>query len=348
MLFLVADKPKTMSLEFASKVIHGTDLKETYQKARTRRLYDVSNVLLAISERYPLIAKVNATRVGSLRRTAFQYCGPDLETVSIDSDTIFNLPDYRRKHLWFDHGKLLLGIPIRPESIPGLKTVRRNQVDQTQPWPIDTKHGLDLTKVTVADLNRPMTAENVIFMECQKMNYDAKQFSSELVKSLKSRKIKKENPTPLEEQETRIESEWQIGPNEEILAELIVPVHVCPVVNIHASMMDPNESQNPQLDELPALIFQDDIEFTETFEADDTNEQNMIVLENNAIECEWQIVENENVVVNNLEGIEIVVDLQPRDNKSNTDEWSILPNQVDGLQSSPWNLRGCLHDRYEE
>ena len=82
-----------------------------------------------------------------------------------------------------------------------------------------------------------MTAENVIFMECQKMNYDAKQFSSELVKSLKSRKIKKENPTPLEEQETRIESEWQIGPNEEILAELIVPVHVCPVVNIHASMV---------------------------------------------------------------------------------------------------------------
>ena len=77
--------------------------------------------------------------------------------------------------------------------------------------------------------------------------------------------------------------------------------------------MDPNESQNPQLDELPALIFQDDIEFTETFEADDTNEQNMMVLENNAIECEWQIVENENVVVNNLEGIEIIVDLQPRD-----------------------------------
>ena len=36
MLFLVADEPKTMSLEFASKVIHGTDLKENYQKARTR------------------------------------------------------------------------------------------------------------------------------------------------------------------------------------------------------------------------------------------------------------------------------------------------------------------------
>ena len=127
---------------------------------------------------------------------------------------------------------LVLGIPIRPESISDLKTIRRNQVDQTQPWPIDTKHGLDLTKVTVADLNRPMTAENVIFMECQKMNYDPKQFSSELVKSLKSRKIKKENPGPA--QETRIESEWQIEPEEEVLVELIVPD-----VNIHASMMGP-------------------------------------------------------------------------------------------------------------
>ena len=36
MLFLVADEPKVMSLEFASKVIHGADIKENYLKARTR------------------------------------------------------------------------------------------------------------------------------------------------------------------------------------------------------------------------------------------------------------------------------------------------------------------------
>ena len=58
--------------------------------------------------------------------------------------------------------------------------------------------------------------------------------------------------------------------------------------------------------------FQDDIESTEMFEFDDNNEQNMIVPESNAIECKWQIVENENIVGNNLEGIEIVVDLQPK------------------------------------
>ena len=90
---------------------------------------------------------------------------------------------------------------------------------------------------TLFYFDRPMTAENVIFMECQKMNNDPKQFSSELIKSLKSRKIKKENPGPA--QVTRIESEWQIEPEEEVLAELIVPVHQCPIVNIHASMMNP-------------------------------------------------------------------------------------------------------------
>ena len=84
--------------------------------------------------------------------------------------------------------------------------------------------------------------------------------------------------------------------------------------------------QNAQFDELPAVIFQDDIEFTEMFEPDNTNEQNMIVVdENNAIECEWQIVENENVVVNNLEGIEIVVDLQPRDSNGIERLWNYFP-----------------------
>ena len=78
-------------------------------------------------------------------------------------------------------------------------------------------------------------------------------------------------------------------------------------------------------DELPAVNFQDEIESTEMFEVDDTNEQNMMVLENNAIECEWQIVENENVVVNNLEGIEIVVDLQPRDSNGIERLWNYFP-----------------------
>ena len=81
-----------MSLEFASKVINGTNISETYQRAKTRRLYDVSNVLLVISKTYPLLKKVNTTLVGYLKTTAFQYCGPELESVPIDTDSIFNLP----------------------------------------------------------------------------------------------------------------------------------------------------------------------------------------------------------------------------------------------------------------
>ena len=100
-------------------------------------------------------------------------------------------------------------------------------------------------------------------------------------------------------------------------------------------------------DELPAIIFQDDIEFTEIFEVDDTNEQNMMVPENNAIECEWQIVENEKVVVNNLEGIEIVVDLQPKDSNGVECLWNWFPCEKSIISSfdkitSNWNLLKLL------
>jgi hypothetical protein len=46
MLFLISDDPQVMSLEFASKVIHGQNLPTAVQKTRARRLYDVSNGIL--------------------------------------------------------------------------------------------------------------------------------------------------------------------------------------------------------------------------------------------------------------------------------------------------------------
>ena len=42
-LFLISEDPKVMSLEFASKVINGTDFSPSLQKSKARRLYDVSN-----------------------------------------------------------------------------------------------------------------------------------------------------------------------------------------------------------------------------------------------------------------------------------------------------------------
>ena len=110
-----------------------------------------------------------------------------------------------------------------------------------------------------------------------------------------------------------------------------------------------NELQNAVLVpcEVPTVIFQDDIEFTEVFEADDTNEQNMMcyeVLENNAIECEWQVVANENTVVNNLEGIELVVYPQPIGSNEIECLWNIfffffLNYQFPSLLINPFSCR---------
>ena len=41
--FLSLLQPRALSLEFASKVIHGTDLPTEVLKSRTRRLYDLAN-----------------------------------------------------------------------------------------------------------------------------------------------------------------------------------------------------------------------------------------------------------------------------------------------------------------
>ena len=119
-----------------------------------RRLYDVANVLVTISDRFPLLIKVKTTRIGSLQRTAFAYAGPKLEEISIDSVAIQNLPDYRSQHMLLDWGKELMDIPILPKVIPNLKTIRRSPVEQAQPWPIDTKHGLDMTKATISDIRK--------------------------------------------------------------------------------------------------------------------------------------------------------------------------------------------------
>ena len=51
---------------------------------------------------------------------------------------------------------------------------------------------------------------------------------------LKSARESQSDLTPGPGQETRIESEWQIEPEEEVLAELIVSD-----IDIHASLMDP-------------------------------------------------------------------------------------------------------------
>ena len=161
MLFLLSEDPKVMSLEFASKVIHGTNLPLALQKSKSRRLYDVSNVLIAISQRFPILNKVSATRLNSGRRTAFQYIGPNAEEIPLDTSVIMKLPQYRKKHLLFDHGKRILQVPILPEKIPHLKTVRLKAVEHPGPWPVDKQSGLDMTKVALDDLKAPLSNQVV-------------------------------------------------------------------------------------------------------------------------------------------------------------------------------------------
>ena len=131
MLFLVSKDPKVMSLEFASKVIHGTNYSKSMQKSKARRLYDVSNVLIEVSKRFPLLQKVTAPHLlNSGTRTAFQYIGPNLDEIVLDTTTITQLPPYRKKHLLFDQGKKFLQLPILPDEIPNLTTVRLKPIGQ--------------------------------------------------------------------------------------------------------------------------------------------------------------------------------------------------------------------------
>lgn len=130
---------------------------------------DVSNVMLALSPRYPIIEKIETTRFNSARRTAFHYCGPDLEQVNIDYTGVLNLPEYRNKHLLFNEGKLFLGIPILPVKIPGLTTVRLKQTEKPWPWPIDTSHGIDMKMATVTDLRKPLSIEQLVGLETERL-----------------------------------------------------------------------------------------------------------------------------------------------------------------------------------
>ena len=169
MLFLLSDDPKVMSLEFASKVIHGMTIPLALQKSKSRRLYDVTNVLMAISQRCPILNKVSATRLNSGRRTAFQYIGPNVEEIPLDTSVIMKLPQYRKKHLLFDQGKRILQLPVLPDKIPHLKTVRLKAVEHPGPWPVDKQNGLDMTKVAIDDLKAPLSNQVVAQLVAKKI-----------------------------------------------------------------------------------------------------------------------------------------------------------------------------------
>ena len=69
--------------------------------------------MLAISSRFPLIQRVEMNRISNTRRKAFQYIGPTMDQIGLDFVAISELPLYRSKHLLFDIGKDLMGVPMQ-------------------------------------------------------------------------------------------------------------------------------------------------------------------------------------------------------------------------------------------
>lgn len=173
MLFLVSPTPKAMSLEFAAKVIHGSHLPPDVLKSRTRRLYDVSNVLTSI--RHPLMQKVHTTKLNSSRRTAIQYCGPDVESLALSAIDIMLLPEYRHKHMYFDQGKELLKIPVRPCRVDGLTTLRLRPVEGDVPLPVEGNHGLYLDHLAITDLQQPLPCEDIVQLESLRLGVRLRQ-----------------------------------------------------------------------------------------------------------------------------------------------------------------------------
>ena len=78
-------KNAKINLDFAARVIHGVTLPEAVMKTRIRRLYDIANILQSLQ----LIQKVQVTESSGVKKPAFQYIGPDVETIG---KTILNIP----------------------------------------------------------------------------------------------------------------------------------------------------------------------------------------------------------------------------------------------------------------
>ena len=109
MILLVIENPKVFTLQYASKVIHGL-LPPEKLKSKARRLYDVTNVLMAINAKFPILEKVTLNLINSSHRTAFMPSKLLQNSAYLSEDNVLTLPTYRNKHLLFDQAKRLLGI----------------------------------------------------------------------------------------------------------------------------------------------------------------------------------------------------------------------------------------------
>lgn len=112
MLFLVAPEPKTINLEFATRVIHGPGQIEKQKLTRIRRLYDIANILNSLG----LIRKVTVNG-GRGKKPAFQYVGPEVDNVEVTDAEKRSMPSARQKNSLLAVGRSLVQLPDTPEEV---------------------------------------------------------------------------------------------------------------------------------------------------------------------------------------------------------------------------------------
>jgi len=119
MLFLVAPEPKTINLEFATRVIHGPGQIEKQKLTRIRRLYDIANILNSLG----LIRKVTVSG-GRGKKPAFQYVGPQVDNVEVTDAEKRSMPSARQKNSLLAVGRSLVQLPDTEEEAMGKKRAR--------------------------------------------------------------------------------------------------------------------------------------------------------------------------------------------------------------------------------
>merc|ERR1719410_2711119 len=119
MLFLVTPAPQTLTLDFAAKVIHGSQQVEKTRLTRIRRLYDIANILQSLE----LIRKVQVTD-GRGKKPAFQFIGPDVSNMTLTEEEKKQMPATRQKNSLLAVGRNLVLLPEKETPGSGGKRGR--------------------------------------------------------------------------------------------------------------------------------------------------------------------------------------------------------------------------------
>merc|ERR1719195_1619499 len=131
MLFLVTPAPQTLTLDFAAKVIHGSQQVEKTRPTRIRRLYDIANILQSLG----LIRKVQVTD-GRGKKPAFQFIGPDVSNMTLTDEEKKQMPATRQKNSLLAVGRNLVLLPEKETPGSGKRGRSLSEERRTEEGPV--------------------------------------------------------------------------------------------------------------------------------------------------------------------------------------------------------------------